>query len=371
RPEIQRALDTLLSRADPAAQQRMSSRLSPQGPGAAHVEPDSADMGFVPAAAILRWLVRSNDDAVGERPAGRAVDVEDVAEVAAAVRHFENLDHRFGGGFAKAASAEYLAVRVKPLITSVGSGAVGAALLSAASELTYKVGAMAYDSGLHGVASGYFREALELGQAAGDRPLGGKVLAVMSHQANFLGRHAEALDLARAAKLGAASDAPPRANAMYCAMEARACSALGDERAATQAIREAETHFARQGADPGPSWIQYFDVAEFHDELGHCFRDLGRPAEAATNLGIALEASSAAYPRSRTFSRLVLASTHLQRGQVEQAAEVAMETLMVLGSLRSARVRAYVSDVMARFGMFGPCTAADDFMRQARRLLPA
>lgn len=121
---------------------------------------------------VLRWLVRPIEGVNRDRSTERSTLGEDVAEVSSAVRHFEDLDHRFGGGFAQTAAAEYLTVRVKPLVTAARSGPVGAALLSAASELTYKVGAMAYDCGSHDVAGGYFREALELAHASGDRALG-------------------------------------------------------------------------------------------------------------------------------------------------------------------------------------------------------
>jgi ATP/maltotriose-dependent transcriptional regulator MalT len=222
---------------------------------------------------------------------------------------------------------------------------------------------------MHDAARTYFVGALDLARSAGDRALGGKVLAIMSHQANFLGRHAEALDLAQAAKSGAAGVAPPRVHAMYCAMEARALSSTGDEMAATRAVREAESAFARQGGEDEPPWIRYFDVAELHDEFGHCFRDLGRAEESARNLGIALDTSSAAYPRSRTFSRLVLASTRLQKGEVDEAAHDAVSAMNSLGSLRSARICSYVQDLASGFDRVGDCAATRQFKRHATTLL--
>ncbi|MEU6718351.1 hypothetical protein ABZ897_43370 [Nonomuraea sp. NPDC046802] len=59
--------------------------------------------------------------------------------------------------------------------------AVGQALFAVAAQLTYKTGAMAYDLALHRRARRYYVQALNLAHAAGDRPLGGKVLALASH----------------------------------------------------------------------------------------------------------------------------------------------------------------------------------------------
>jgi hypothetical protein len=54
---------------------------------------------------------------------------------------------------------------------------------------------------------------LRLANAGGDRMLGGRILAGMSHQANFLGYFDHAINLARAAQRGAAGHATPTAMA--------------------------------------------------------------------------------------------------------------------------------------------------------------
>jgi hypothetical protein len=46
---------------------------------------------------------------------------------------------------------------------------------------------MAYDAGKQYLATGYFTRALRLALAAGNRLLGGRILAAMSHQAIYLG----------------------------------------------------------------------------------------------------------------------------------------------------------------------------------------
>jgi len=366
RPELQRALDTALSRADPSVHDRMASPDVLGGPKYVDVPPPG--MAATPTTEILRWLVEDSPSSPRPRARHGRVTDEDVAGVAAAVRRFEDLDHRFGGGYARATAAEYLVSNVRPLIALGGPNSVHDQLMSAAAELTYKIGAMAYDCGSHDIARRYFRNAFDLTRAGDDRALGGKVLAVMSHQANFLGHHADAVDLARAAKLGARGAASPRVHAMYCAMEARALAAGGDEASATRAIMEAEVAYAKHDGEPGPPWIRYFDFSELHDEFGHCFRDLNRPLEAALHLSVALDSSSAAYPRSRTFSRLVLASTHLQQGDVDTAASSAVDAITSLGSLQSARVRSYIRDLKARFIPFAGSAAVAEFTRRTRTL---
>lgn len=69
-----------------------------------------------------------------------------------------------------------------------------------------------------------------MAKAAGDRALCGRILSGMSHQANFVGHHTQAVDLARAAQRGAKDHATSTAMALFHAMEARGLASLGDEK---------------------------------------------------------------------------------------------------------------------------------------------
>jgi hypothetical protein len=320
---------------------------------------------------VMRWLLAP--PAPGGPVSGRSIRVgaSDVEAVRATVRMFEDLDHRFGGGHARTAAVQYLASEVNPLLHGNYTEAVGRSLFAVTAQFTYKTGAMAYDMGLHGLARRYFVQALSLAHASGDRALGGKVLALMSHQANFCGEHAEAVDLARAAKLGGKGHATPTVQAMYCAMEARALASQGDKRACVRALREAEAAFARRNPADDPDWIAYFDQAEFHDEFGHCFRALRQAADTVYHASLSLDVSAEVYARSRTFCRLTLAGAHLDRRDVEQACAVASEALGFVDRLKSARVRAYLSDFDRRLAPYTRVPAAAGFRGRAAALLGA
>ncbi|WP_157181529.1 hypothetical protein [Actinopolymorpha alba] len=112
---------------------------------------------------------------------------------------------------------------------------------------------------------------------------------------------------------------------------------MGDKRACLRAMREAENAFSRRDEADDPDWIGYFDAAELHDEFGHCFTALRQVADAEHHTRIALTHSGDAYPRSRTFCRLSLATAYLVRKDVEQACTVAAEAVQVADRLKSAR----------------------------------
>ena len=101
---------------------------------------------------------------------------------------FSGFDYRFGGGRPRLLVAHVLDTEVLPTLGQVTPG------LPLASEYLSEVGALlrlaawtAHDVGYHWLAQSYFTQALRLAKAAGNRTLGGRIFAGMSHQANFLG----------------------------------------------------------------------------------------------------------------------------------------------------------------------------------------
>ncbi|MEU4196780.1 hypothetical protein AB0E69_33085 [Kribbella sp. NPDC026611] len=318
---------------------------------------------------MARWLVSPPADPPYRRLGTRRVGSDEVAAVRTTLQMFEHLDHQFGGGHARTAAVQYLCDAVSPLLHANYSDAIGRELFGVAAQFTYKTGAMAYDVGLHGLARRYFVQALNLAHASGDRPLGGKVLALMSHQANYLGEYREAVDLARAAALGAGSEATPRVSSMYAAMEARGLASVGDKRACLRAMRQAEASFAKSTGDGEPAWIGYFDQAELHDELAHCFTALRSPRDAERHAHAALAQSTSEHPRSRTFCRISLATSYLDAGEVTQACATAGDALAAAGRIKSARVQTYIRTFDSSLNRFGKQRAIADFHERAREIL--
>jgi hypothetical protein len=191
----------------------------------------------------------------------------------------------------------------------------------------------------------------------------------MSHQANYLGEYQEAVDLARAAAVGAGGDATPRVKSMYAAMEARGLASLGDKRACLRAMRLAETSFAKGVDGAEPVWIAYFDQAELHDELAHCFTALRSAREAERHAHAALGESSDQHPRSRTFCRISLATSYLAAGDVPRACVTAGEALVAADKIKSARVRKYFRTFDHALDSFGRQRSISEFREQAREIL--
>lgn len=318
---------------------------------------------------MVRWLTMPEPGLLDPRALAGGAPAEAVRFT---TEVFSQLDYRFGGGHARRAMASYFHSEVAPALRSADPGtAAGRDLLAASAALLRLIAWTAYDTGLHGTAQRYFTHALRLAHAAGDRALGGRILAGMSHQANFLGFYEHAVNLARSAAHGARGQATPTAMALFSSMEARALASEGDKQACLRALRDAEGWFGQRVPDNDPYWLRYFDEAELAAEHAHSFRELGLPRLSAEHAERALELHGSLYVRSRSFVRTVLAESHLARRDLEQGLQVASEVVTSAASgLRSARTTEYVKDFIRRLAPYNQEPQVKAFIEVTASALP-
>ena len=246
---------------------------------------------------------------------------------------------------------------------------MGRELFSAVAEATLLTAWMSYDSAPgSAVAQRYFVQALALAQTGEDRLLGASVLDAMSHQATYTGRFSEAAGLAQArpGRNPRDSDGDPEF-AFSRHGGTRSARGSATRKACDRALTEADREFGRRQPDNDPAWIRYFDEAELAAEFGHCFRDLGRPVDAAQQAGRSLAAiSDTVFMRSDFFAMMVLADAHLAAGELELACRSTLTALAAGEQIRSARCVGYLRDFRDRLASAGNARAAADFGDQAR-----
>ena len=108
---------------------------------------------------------------------------------------FSRVDQRRGGGHGRAAVVQYLASDVaRYLRGNFADDHARREMFSAASELAYLAGWMAFDDTEHAIAQHYFAAAIKLAAEADDPPMAGHVLRAMAHQAIDLGHAQQGLD---------------------------------------------------------------------------------------------------------------------------------------------------------------------------------
>jgi hypothetical protein len=314
--------------------------------------------------ASLRWLIGSRSQTHSPSKSIGRIGLGDITAMRMTLEVFAALDNRFGGGHGRRALIQYLNSDVVPLLSADCSEAARRELFATVSEATLLAAWSCYDTGLHGLAQRYFIQALRMAQTAGDRRLASSVLSAMSHQATFIGRYRDAVDLARAGIAGIATDGTPTLRAQFHAMEARGLARLGDTRQCDLAMADAVTQFDRRNVDDEPAWITYFNEAELAAEMGHCFRDLGRPEGVAQHLALDVAQGDGTNVRSDFFATMVLADAHAAAGEAEEACRVAGLAMVAGEQLKSARCAAYVTEFRRRLASLGPNLAVRELELQ-------
>ncbi len=164
------------------------------------------------SSAVLSWMIARPDGIEADRPAQQRVGMRDVRAIRDAAATFMQLDFKYGGGHGHRALRHYFRYEVLPLLNVSYSAKVGTALFGAAAEVSQLLAWTAYDTGNHRLAHRYLTSALRLSQVIDDRMFGARILGNLSHQANYLGNHAQAIQQARCRRRrqGRATHAPWR-----------------------------------------------------------------------------------------------------------------------------------------------------------------
>lgn len=321
-------------------------------------------------ASALRWLtspVAGAPSAAGLRRIGRS-DIDAVRELTVSYRE---IDNRLGGGKLRAGIVSYLDDHVSRMLTG-GSyrEATGRELAAACGELSQLAGWVAYDSCEHGVAQRYLTQALAYARHADDPALAAEILAAQAHQALYLSRPDDAVDLARVAQAAAVRHGSATLLTECLVMEAHGHAAQNDAHACGSALATAERTFDRATREDDPGWLSYFDEAYLAARMAQCFRDLGEAEHAARYARRSLDMDGR-YVRGRAFNLSLLATAHVAQCEPEQACSVGWEALDLTVRLTSARSVRYVRDLVRRLRPHANIPAVRDFMAEARERLPA
>ncbi|WP_280317196.1 hypothetical protein [Nocardia wallacei] len=312
-------------------------------------------------AASMRWLTLPAPEhpvSAGTRRVGQS-DVDAVRTMAAA---FRDLDNKVGGGKVRPTIVQYLHSSVAPLLRGSYAEHIGRQLFATTAELTKLAGWAAYDQEKHGLAQRYLIQALRLARAANDPGLGAEILAAMSHQATYVGRPGDAVDLARAAQISARSAGLAPLESECHMVEAHGHAARLDRTSCAAAMYAAERAFTKTDSSDPPGWLSYFDAAYMSAKFAHCFRELGDDVRTAQFAEQSLHMSEG-YVRGRAFNLAVLASARAKENPRE-AVRVGYQALDIAGSLSSRRSYAYLRELRKRLKAHADIAEVAEFRHQ-------
>jgi hypothetical protein len=288
----------------------------------------------------------------GARRVGRG-DVEAVRDMTGM---FSRIDQRRGGGHARNAVVRYLTSDVAGYLQGrFPDERLRREMFTAASELAYLSGWMAFDNAEHAVAQRFFTVAVKLAAEGDDPPMAGHVLRAMAHQAVDLGHRRQALALASASIEGQRyALATPRERALFGVVHARALAAAGDNVAAAAALNRAENDLARaEPADEEPSRVFFFGEASLAHETACTLRDTGDLVGAAREFRRSVRTRRAGtFTRTHAVTLGYLGAVQARQGNVEDACGTWSRALDAMDGVRSGRTRQVAFDMRAVLSPF-------------------
>ena len=250
---------------------------------------------------------------------------------------FDELDNRFGGGYARGATIQYLTVEVLPMLEKSHSAPVRAQLFVSAAKLAAMTGWMCYDDGHYGLAQRYMVQALRLCEEGKDVVLGGQILAGLSHLATTMGNPEEGVQLARVGLATTTGSGSSLGLMRLHIMRARAHAALGEQRETAAAISKAENALDRsKGPDQESEWVRYLNQAYLSAEMAFCFRDLGDSVNAGRFASSSAQRNGK-LGRRHAISQSVLACAQLQQGELDLALTTASDAVRRVETIKSDR----------------------------------
>jgi hypothetical protein len=250
-----------------------------------------------------------------------------------------------------------------PIVREPQSPAIQEALYEVASEQTYLAGWMAFDNGRHGLAQRYLIQSLRLAQASGNRVLGAHILAGLSDQATQLGYPSEGLSLAQAGRHGLRGLTAPAALTDLLVLEARAHAVMGDAMATVHTIDAAERAYDQIIPENEAEWARFIDEGYVTGEIANSLRDI-RDSGNADRFATQSVAACRRQNRNRraSLSYAALATSHVQRNDLEAAADAATRALDLANGVPSIRCTVALDGIRGHLSPHSANAAVGDFM---------
>ncbi len=311
---------------------------------------DPGDFVRFAGAAWFGMLPMDDEDLPGSARVPMSVpDRIEQAHIAALRRSiavFENWDHQFGGGLARAAMSGQLEWSCRVLRGSSMTSEVRRGWQAAAARLGDVVGWACFDAGEDDAAHGFFLLAMQLAGEADDVQQRAHVATSMSRQLTYLGHASQALQVVDLARLGIRK-LPRVGRAVLHIVEARAYARMRDAQACLRAVGGCDEEFDASAitAEEDDTWGYYTDEGQVLGDAGHALFDLamvtGDPGHADTTRR-RLEAAHATHPptasRSKALTMIRVASLAARHGDVDGACSAAERSLPDAGQVWSRRV---------------------------------
>ncbi|MGQ0776027.1 MAG: hypothetical protein ACT4NY_16660, partial [Pseudonocardiales bacterium] len=277
------------------------------------------------------------------RAAGPRIGMTDVQVLTEQVTHLHKLSAQYGSGRVRGQLVALLHGEGNRLLHGTYTDKTGKALLSAVAHAAQHAGLMAGDVGRHALAQRYLIQALDLALRAGDRHLAARILycaglltariAENAPDGQDTIRHGrQTVALARAGLTIAQETVHPAQAAALHGIEAKGFALLGDARETRHAALAAQRYYDTVTPEERAG---IYVVNAFGQDLGNSLLRIGDTQQALTFSTLALDGAEPWMVRGRCANQTLLARTHLQSRDLEQAAACGRDALRSAATLSS------------------------------------
>jgi tetratricopeptide (TPR) repeat protein len=354
RMDTQAILDSALSRAPEEAQSRFAAIVASQQPATGPGVGEDADvrrreflggavaiLSAYPSGQILDRVSHTSTHRVG------LTDIEAVREMTSV---FSQMDQRRGGGHAATTVRQYLASDVATHLSGkFANDQSRRQMYSAAGELAYLAGWMAFDSANYIDADHLFDAAMALAAEGEDPALEGHVLRAMAHKALDLGQFRRGLELAESSVAGQRfALASSRERALTGVIHGRSLAANDRQKDAAKTLLAAERHLerAKNNNEAEPGRVFFFGEASLAHETANALQSMGDIKGAIRQFRRSVEKRKAStFRRTHAVTLGYLGSALALDGSIDEACDVWTTALGEMDGVNSGRARRVVADM--------------------------
>lgn len=272
------------------------------------------------------------------------VGTADVARIETATQAFRAWDYQDGGGACYDAVVAYLAWAQR-LLGAVTTDPVADSLYAAVTDLHNLAGWTAFDIGRVGRAHRHLDDAMRLAQFAHNDAL----LAAIGYRRGRIHLHHNALDKAltdfQRGQHAAQTHASALPTAILYANQAWVTAKMGLTEDTLTSLGKSTNDFTRSNPADARGWTAFFDTNDLSAMSGVIYTELAQSADPsfARSAIPALAAAASGYgptmARSKAFSLIALATSHLIEHDTDRAAAVGAEAIAIALTVKSSRTR--------------------------------
>ncbi|MFC9688179.1 helix-turn-helix domain-containing protein [Kribbella sp. NPDC056951] len=299
--------------------------------------------GFGASAAASVWGVLGNQPD-RPRPADAERELEALRE---SVPRLQQLSDQYGGTDALRHLAARLAGRADHLVQSqLASYEITQRAQSLAAQFSMMAGWLHLDGGDQGAARLHWQHAHYQAQLANDLETEVFALTSLSNQATFsLQRAPEGLLLAQRALSVASGWASPRLKSLLLLREAAAWAARHETSQFDRMQRKAASLLPDRPSDDDPSWLDFYDRAEFDGLRALSYGLLGDSSRSESLYRAMIDRIPPHLQRNQLLYTTLLARSSVSKGDIVGATEILTPHLDSVAASGSRRTRHHVQAV--------------------------